>query len=188
MFIKKLSALICVFLLTLSGNAFAGLSDGLVAYYSFNGNACDSSGKGNNGTVFGATLTTDRFGNANGAFSFNGTSDYIDCGNSSTFNVNHHTICAWVQIAPISTSWTEVIVGKVNPWQYEAINLSIYSPGFAINTAFATGDEANHQLNGSSLNVNQWHFVAMTYDGSKVRFYINGSIDTVYLRSGRSEM
>ena len=40
------------------------LDSGLVAYYPFNGNANDESGNGNNGTVNGATLTADRFGNA----------------------------------------------------------------------------------------------------------------------------
>ena len=45
-------------------------SQGLVAYYPFNGNANDESGNGNNGVVHGATLTTDRFGNANAAYDF----------------------------------------------------------------------------------------------------------------------
>ena len=40
------------------------LDSGLVAHYPFNGNANDESGNGNNGTVNGATHTTDRFGNS----------------------------------------------------------------------------------------------------------------------------
>jgi hypothetical protein len=43
------------------------LQQGLVAYYPFNGNANDESGNGNDGTVNGATLTEDRFGNVSGA-------------------------------------------------------------------------------------------------------------------------
>ena len=39
------------------------LDSGLVAHYPFNGNANDESGNGINGTVNGATLTNDRFGN-----------------------------------------------------------------------------------------------------------------------------
>jgi len=50
---------------------------GLVAYYPFNGNANDESPNLNNGIVVGATLTTDRNGNQNNAYSFNGTTDYI---------------------------------------------------------------------------------------------------------------
>lgn len=54
------------------------LNSGLVAYYPFNGNANDESGNGNNGTVYGgASLSTDRHGNANKAYSFDGVDDYI---------------------------------------------------------------------------------------------------------------
>ena len=52
--------------------------NGLVAWYPFNGDAIDASGNGNNGIVHGATLTTDRFGNTNAAYYFNGTTDYIE--------------------------------------------------------------------------------------------------------------
>ena len=39
-------------------------TNGLVAYYPFNGNANDASGNGNNGTIYGGvTLVPDRFGN-----------------------------------------------------------------------------------------------------------------------------
>ena len=51
------------------------IDSGLVAHYPFNGNANDESGNGNDGTVNGATLTTDRFGNANKAYSFDGVSN-----------------------------------------------------------------------------------------------------------------
>ena len=50
---------------------------GLVAKYYFNGNANDESGSGFDGIIYGATLTTDRFGNANKAYLFDGTSSYI---------------------------------------------------------------------------------------------------------------
>jgi hypothetical protein len=52
-------------------------TNGLVAYYPFNGNANDASGHGNNGTVNGATLTSDRFGSPNSAYSFDGVSSDI---------------------------------------------------------------------------------------------------------------
>ena len=46
-------------------------TDGLVAWYPFNGNANDESGNGNNGSVSGASITSDRNGNQS-AFHFNG--------------------------------------------------------------------------------------------------------------------
>lgn len=56
------------------------LSKGLVAWYPFNGNANDESGNGHHGTTFGTTLTTDRFGQRNQAYDFNGANQYIDLG------------------------------------------------------------------------------------------------------------
>ena len=74
------------FALAAHAQAPSFLTNGLVAYYPFNGNANDASGNGNNGTVFGATAGTNRFGKlTNSSFNFNGTSQYI----SLSTNVVH---------------------------------------------------------------------------------------------------
>jgi hypothetical protein len=69
------------------------LTNGLVAYYPFAGNADDVSGR-NDGTVHGAVLTTDRLGDTNAAYAFTATaSPYIEMqgplpeANSATFSV-----------------------------------------------------------------------------------------------------
>ncbi len=82
----------------LSAISFGQVTSGLVAKYSFNnGNANDEVGS-NNGTVNGATLTADRFGNANMAYSFNGTNNYIDFGDKPEFQfgANDFSISLWV--------------------------------------------------------------------------------------------
>ena len=56
------------------------LDRGLVAYYPFNGNANDESGNGNDGIVNGSTLTSDRNGDDNAAYEFDGLNGYIDTG------------------------------------------------------------------------------------------------------------
>ncbi len=61
-------------------------ANGLVAYYPFNGNADDASGNGNHGTVHGATLTEDRFGNPNSAYYFDGIDDEIAINNPDILN------------------------------------------------------------------------------------------------------
>ena len=76
---KKLLFLLVI---CLSSNAFSQIpnyvpSNGLIGYWPFNGNANDESGTGNDGTVNGATLTADRFGNANAAYDFDGVNDNI---------------------------------------------------------------------------------------------------------------
>jgi hypothetical protein len=71
-------------------------TNGLVAWYPFNGNANDESGNGNNGAVNGATLTKDRFG-LNSAYSFNGVNDFIAI-NSFAPNIDRITISCWVYL------------------------------------------------------------------------------------------
>jgi len=71
-------------------------SQGLIAYYPFNGNANDESGNGHNGTVFGNTiLTTDRFGNSNHAFQFDGTDDYIEIENGLKISNISFSVSLW---------------------------------------------------------------------------------------------
>jgi PKD repeat protein len=72
-------------------------TNGLIAWYPFNGNANDASGNGNNGTVYGASLVNDRFGNSNSAYSFDG-SNYIDILSTGIpNNPEVLTECAWVK-------------------------------------------------------------------------------------------
>jgi hypothetical protein len=74
------------------------LQSGLVGYWPFCGNANDASGNGNNGTVNGATLTTDRFGNANSAYNFNGSSDFLLI-NQNFSTISGITISCWVNLS-----------------------------------------------------------------------------------------
>ena len=85
---KRVTCLMTVLVVfVFCGMGHAGLSDGLVAYYPFDGDATDESGNGNDGKVVGAMLETDHFGNRDHAYSFDGQDDYIDCGNGSSLEV-----------------------------------------------------------------------------------------------------
>jgi hypothetical protein len=101
---KRLSilALTALAFLTTTGPVFAAVTtgggvptDGLVAYYPFNGNADDESGNGYDGTVYGATLTSDRFGASGSAYSFDGD-DYISVDYVAAFQLPVLTFSAWV--------------------------------------------------------------------------------------------
>ena len=74
----------------------------LEAFYPFNGNANDESGNsyhgqlGDNTTSKSPTLTTDRYGNEEKAYSFDGN-DYIALNKYVTANsISEITVCAWV--------------------------------------------------------------------------------------------
>ena len=93
--------------------------NGLVGWWPFNGNANDESGNGNDGTVNGPTLTTDRFGNANSAYDFDGVDDYIRIPDAPEFDfgINDFTISVWVN-KPDTThtcpSCNTTVLGKWN--------------------------------------------------------------------------
>ncbi len=85
----------------------SSLTNGLLGYYPFNGNANDASGSGNIGVNYGATLTTDRFGKTNAAYFFNGNS-WIDIGPVAS-RYDSMSISAWISTTyPNSSEGTEL--------------------------------------------------------------------------------
>ena len=82
---------------SLNDPASTPFNHGLVAWYPFDGNASDMSGNGNHGTVNGATLGLDRFGEENKAYSFDGVDDYITLPDSDILELNQtdHSVGLW---------------------------------------------------------------------------------------------
>lgn len=153
-------------------------TNGLVGYWPFNGNANDSSGNGNNGTINGATLTSDRFGNINSAYDFDGLSNYIEVNSSNSLNVtNLYTLSTWINVlqwsflAPIDE---HAIISKIE-------NGNWYG-GYEIFTGGSTGiiahsgniGNSNIYLYNSNYNTNNWYNVVVTYDGNILKMFING--------------
>jgi hypothetical protein len=96
--IKRLLAIVVVGLLAFAAGAQSFLTNGLVAYYPFKGNANDVVGT-NNGVIYGGvTLAPDRFGSNNSAYLFDGTDGYIDIGNPTGDTPSNLTETAWVNI------------------------------------------------------------------------------------------
>src|ERR1039458_4334352 len=92
---RSLLLVIAGIALAVNGYSQSFLTNGLVAYYPFNGNANDASGNGFNGTVDGAVLTTNRFGVPEGAYYFDGVSAYITTPVRSSEFTNDFTASAW---------------------------------------------------------------------------------------------
>ena len=149
----------------------APLSDGLVAYYDFNGDAQDIIG-GNNGTVTGATLTTDRFSNSNRAYSFNGTTDWIALSTTNTLT-NQFTFSFWFNSTNVSafqwlfakwlfatntdSSWW-ICTGI--PWWQITFSIFVWWTEYRLSTS-------------SWVSNNTWYHCACTYDWATMKTYIN---------------
>ena len=164
-------------------------TNGLVAYYPFTGNANDSSGNGNNGTVNGATLTTDRFGRANTGYYFNGNSSITVPLSTSLQPTKKITIAVWVNVDSLNTFPYLTILQT--SYQSHSDPFLAYSLGslygikkfqFSISNG-TTGSLVNlPSLN--NWNSNKWQFIVGTYDGAFLRYYENGVLIDSIAKTG----
>jgi hypothetical protein len=172
------------------------LQQGLVAYYPFNGNANDESGKENDGTVYGAALTTDRFGNQNSAYSFDGFDDFIKVSESTTLNpgLGSFSYSIWFKSNKYSNNIGYLIGkydmnGTINLWQNTTWGLQLLfdeynSSNNGIIGYFRDGISPQTSMetilsNTSNLNLNNWNFLSAIRDKSngKIYYYLNGSLN-----------
>ena len=145
---------------------------GLVGWWPFNGNAIDSSGNTNNGTVNGATLTTDRFGNTNSAYSFDGISNYISTADIDLQNTA--TISIWVY--PIGT------IGALVDKDMDANSNSGYvflynnSNPYGLYAHVGWSGNANNNIfpSNNNLLLNQWHHCVLTLNNGTAKIYVDG--------------
>jgi hypothetical protein len=157
-------------------NVYADLTTGLVAHYTFEGNANDISGNGHNGTVFGAVLTSDRFGNPNSAYRFDGN-DYISVPDSNTFPIssNPFSISSWVEFTSYSTDGGYYLMGQSdgggnnNKWIFFLGNTGISFIHYPASGSHWIG------LGSSDFQLNTWYHVAIRNDGSILTAFVNGS-------------
>ena len=156
----------------------ADLASGLVASYSFTGNANDQSGNGNNGTAGSAlVLTQDRFGNANSAYDFNGQSgSYVLVADSPSLHVlNNASIAVWVK--PQSSLDLCHIVSKDFGNGGTCFHISVPTvtgyPEFGVGV-WGTAEGA--VSSPVSVSGDQWHFLVGSYDGSMLSFYLDSQL------------
>nr|WP_319392768.1 LamG-like jellyroll fold domain-containing protein [uncultured Desulfobacter sp.] len=186
-FSKNLLVLFLGLLLTVfffKGVSFAGINDGLVVYYPFNGNANDESGNGNHGTVCGASLTLDRFSIPNNAFSFDGINDYIEIIDNDRLRLSNtdFTISVWLYETERNSSYNDALLvkrgyGQENGWFVGLHGMSASVAG-TVHYQVSSGVDPNvHSI--SQVSLNDWHHVVATYDiaTQKVKLYIDSELD-----------
>ncbi|MBK7970938.1 MAG: hypothetical protein IPK08_19585 [Bacteroidetes bacterium] len=148
-------------------------SNGLVGWWPFNGNANDESGNGNNGTVYGSTLSNDRFGSTNAAYTFDGIDDYI----SNLLNMNSTdslTISLWYN-SPIpnniSSTHFELWESSNTPNQIH-LNFSFNPVPTGYMYTWITGiGQANDMMGTRSYNT--WHHVVIVKAGGIETVYVD---------------
>jgi hypothetical protein len=177
------------------------LTSGLVAYYNFNGgNTNDSSGF-NNKIILNnnATAATDRFGNANNAFSFDGSSSYMKVANSPSINPNSITLFAIVKVNGFYAGACNgnQILGKgypdgINGWFVmrfiDTTNTHCSGPPNTNTELFGaafgdSGPASTAYGENNPIQTGDWYNLVYTYDGHYAKFYLNGQLTETTLAS-----
>ena len=174
-------------------------TNGLVGWWPFTGNAIDSSGNGNNGTVNGATLTSDRNGSANSAYSFNGINfNHIAIPSDSSLDlVNDFSISCWFNSNLMynqSSTVRSILmkcgdgIGMPNGYAHGiwgGITGTNSQVGVVNFQAQPYNTSITYPSNSSgNVMINNWYNYTVTYtkNDSTLKYYINnGLVDIKYL-------
>jgi hypothetical protein len=127
----------------------------------------DLSGNNNNGSLTNSPAFNALNG---GSIVFDGTDDYVNCGNSSSVQINQGTICAWAKT-------TNTVAN------YFGILIKVYNYGlFLYGGNLATYDWGNSVLRSSGVSIadGKWKYLSISFTNNvgspsnNAIFYING--------------
>lgn len=140
----------------------------------------DSSGRANTGTLGGATRTTS--GKFGGALSFDGVNDWVTVADSASLDLSTRgTLEAW--IAPTVTSGWRTALMKERSGGL-AYALYAHTPSNAPNSEVATTTAEESITATAPLALNTWTHLAVTWDGTTQRLYLNGVLNASRTLSG----
>jgi hypothetical protein len=167
---KKILTLIGLCILSCQAQAQSFLTNGLVAYYPFNGNANDASGNGYNATNFSVVLGPDRFGNASGAGQFNGSSSYILLPSALVNRMSGTgpmAVSSWVKSTITANNHAILNIGDAS----QGNDFAILSTGGLF---YYSGWGAPNLLTGKQICDGVWHQCVASFDGTNMNLYVDG--------------
>jgi hypothetical protein len=157
------------------GSVATTISNGLIAYWPLSNITNDLSGNGYNGTASNVSATTDRAGNASGAYAFNGTTSSISVANQTALSLHgtDFSINAWVNLSSSSGGniLSKRIQGDTTGWTLSIGNNQI---------AFGPGGGATHAFAYPTINTSQWYMVTTVYTSAThtMKIYVNGTLSS----------
>ncbi len=146
----------------------------LSAWYPFDGNADDGTAASRDGTVTGATLTTDRHGVADAAYAFDGVSDYIAFG--AVTYASPVSVAAWVRSTAVNDVYNTVV-----GWNDVASpfgGLQLLASGSGDYRARAGGESDDLYSTSAPDGDGAWHLLVVTRSSAgDVSFYVDGVLE-----------
>ena len=181
---KRIYLGLCLFILLGNQCLLAGLNDGLVAYYPFNGNANDASGHGIDGIVYGATLDVDRAGNPNSSFHFAGTGNWIRADVGPSYFNQEFTFSVWVKFDDFDSSYPMIVSGNGSCISWSGLGPA-YSASMQHHVYFyqpshpwGAGVQLGGMLSPMILDVHRWYHLCVTRSGPEFAMFIDGLLSS----------
>ena len=176
---KKNNSILLILIFSITTlTAQVNLKNGLVACYPFNANAKDETGNGNNGTVNGATLTTDRFGKVNSAYNFDGAS-YISAP-PEQFKNDVYSFSLWVKLENLPSDGDQSCFISVGaPGGDHVVSVassysSLFTRGFSVGSYNIGTPAGSSNWTGVSATLSKWYHLVYTRDKTSIKLFVDG--------------
>jgi glucose/arabinose dehydrogenase len=159
---------------------------GLVAGWSFDEGtglaAGDSSGNRNDGVLGGGVAWT-AAGRYGGALTFDGVNDWVTVADSASLDLaGPMTMTAWVRPTTVGP-WRQVLLKE----SATGLSYGLYATNASANRPnghFSIGGADREVAGTSAIATNTWTHLAVTYDRSSMRLYVNGTLVRTVSRTG----
>ncbi len=150
------------------------VADGIVAQFSFDGNASDGSDFENHAVTNGVSYSTNRFGQGSSAAHLDGEGTITAAG-SNHLNSGTTTVAFWVKMDQLAEQGEYFLMSQ-GGWQ-ERWKISLPSHGKPVWTTNGEGGISDMDSgDGNELTPGQWTHLAFVHDGAKDLIYVNGSL------------
>jgi hypothetical protein len=114
------------------------------------------------------------------AMSFDGTDDYIDCGNDASFNLTTGlTVSAWVKLTAYQND--KFILAK--RWASNSFQIATAGGGKSQCSVWI-GSTRYDAIGSTVLSADTWYNIVGTFDGSNVKVYVNSTLEDTTPASG----
>ena len=147
--------------------------DGLVLYYALDGDALDSSGNHIDGTIFGATPATDRFGSTNGCLKFDGNGQYVRAP-ADQLPSGVRTVSLWFKANQTASNPGLFGYGGAGCGTSFFMGLSHWGNGSY--SASTHCDVYSLVVHYASAPTDKWYHWVAVMDEVGLTFYINGEV------------
>ncbi len=128
----------------------------------------------NDGTITGATWVDGKFGKA---LSFDGVDDYVAVPDSASLDgMAELTISVWVKFNSLTGTWNHIIEKYGSPWDVYGISVNTNTGTFRYGITTDVDGATGWLDSGYSVDMDTWYFLTLSYDGSDLKFYIDGNL------------